>query len=1170
MNYGINQQYPPQQLPPGGVSNMGSQMTSTPNLNNPSLVQQGSNYGSGQLPKTPFTNNIPLNSQLNGPGSISQHYSQSSHQPNSTPTQQQNAQQNPSTILPPPPGSLKQPNLENNNVITSNQPQTLQNGQQGNYYNNLNTMGQPTNAPSSQLHQNIATRPNQNIMTGQHIQQLNTSKVSQPGSLPPTQSTHQNSMIPPSSQQQFINSNQQQVYQQNTRPQLPPQTSLPPMSLPQSTPNTGMPSNSQPIHQMAQPGMPSLSQAGMPPKPQGSTSSIPQPMLQPMPQSNVPLMNQQGGAIPAPLQSPMQPILPPGVSPMSFQQGMSQQYQNTNMINQQQPYLNQQQLPNQGSMTYPSGPGMPPPGMQQRGQMGQIGRPGQQPQYNMFPQQMAQQQPQQQRRLDPDQMPNPIQVMSENQKTSGGIFATNNAGMLPPLVTTKFITQDQGNSSPRFIRSSIYYVPATSEILKATSLPFTLILSPFANAVENEMSPPIVDFGELGPVRCIRCKAYMSPNMQFIDAGRRFQCVLCKATTEVPSEYFQHLDHTGQRLDKYERPELVLGTYEFVATKDYCRENTFPNPPAYIFVIDVSYNNVKNGLVKLLCNEIKAILKHLPVDEGHEKSKIKVGFITYNSVVHFYNIKSTLTQPQMMIVGDAKEMFMPLLDGFLCDPEESSLQIDSLLEKISTMFENTKETECILYPAVQAGIEALKASKCPGKLFVFQSSLPISDVPGKLKNRDDRKLLGTEKEKSVLSAQNTAYAELARDAVQVGCSIDLFIFNNSYIDLATIGQLSRFTGGEVYKYTYFQADIDGQRLIKDLVHNISRATAFDAVMRVRTSTGVRPTEFYGHYFMTNTTDLELASIDAEKSIAIEIKHDDKLPPDENVYIQVALLYTSCSGQRRLRINNVALRTTTTIADVFKACDLDATILFLAKQSIIKLLEHSPKIVKDHLIQVSAQILACYRKHCTSPTSAGQLILPECLKLLPLYISCMLKNDAISGGSDMTCDDRSYVMQHVLSFDLPASTAFFYPRLMPIHNINIEDKNLPSPIRCSYEKMSPDGAYILENGMYLFIWLGNMLSPEFLKDLFGVQTIHEVSQERLGFRNDTELSLRIWQVIDEIMNERKKSMKITIIKQQDKLETVYRHFLVEDHGCDGTLSYVDFLCHMHKEIKELLN
>lgn len=30
------------------------------------------------------------------------------------------------------------------------------------------------------------------------------------------------------------------------------------------------------------------------------------------------------------------------------------------------------------------------------------------------------------------------------------------------------------------------------------------------------------------------------------------------------------------------------------------------------------------------------------------------------------------------------------------------------------------------------------------------------------------------------------------------------------------------------------------------------------------------------------------------------------------------------------------------------------------------------------------------------------------------------------------------------------------------------------------------------------------------------------------------------------------------------------FLVEDRGTDGSSSYVDFLCHMHKEIRGLLN
>lgn len=111
-----------------------------------------------------------------------------------------------------------------------------------------------------------------------------------------------------------------------------------------------------------------------------------------------------------------------------------------------------------------------------------------------------------------------------------------------------------------------------------------------------------------------------------------------------------------------------------------------------------------------------------------------------------------------------------------------------------------------------------------------------------------------------LAPQNTLYNNLGQDCALAGCTVDLFVFNNSYIDLATIGQVSRLSGGEVYKYTYFQSDIDGERLIVDIEKNISRPVAFDAVMRVRTSAGTRPTDFFGHFFMSNTTDMEIAGI----------------------------------------------------------------------------------------------------------------------------------------------------------------------------------------------------------------------------------------------------------------------------------------------------------------------
>lgn len=141
---------------------------------------------------------------------------------------------------------------------------------------------------------------------------------------------------------------------------------------------------------------------------------------------------------------------------------------------------------------------------------------------------------------------------------------------------------------------------------------------------------------------------------------------------------------------------------------------------------------------------------------------------------------------------------------------------------------------------------------------------------------------------------------------------------------------------------------------------------------------------------------------------MEIKHDDKLSEDEGVYLQIALLYTSCAGQRRLRILNLSLKTCSQMADLYRSCELDTLINFFAKQSTFRLLEHNPKAVKDGIINRAAQILANYRKNCASPSSAGQLILPECMKLLPLYINCLLKSDALSGGESVKIFRKSYV------------------------------------------------------------------------------------------------------------------------------------------------------------------
>uniref|UniRef100_A0A8C3LJU4 SC24C protein n=1 Tax=Chrysolophus pictus TaxID=9089 RepID=A0A8C3LJU4_CHRPC len=776
------------------------------------------------------------------------------------------------------------------------------------------------------------------------------------------------------------------------------------------------------------------------------------------------------------------------------------------------------------------------------------------------------------KRLDPDSIPSPIQVIEDDRSNRGSEpFVTGVRGQVPPLVTTNFLVKDQGNASPRYIRCTSYNIPCTSDMAKQSQVPLAAVIKPLATLPPEETLPYLVDHGESGPVRCNRCKAYMCPFMQFIEGGRRFQCCFCSCVTEVPAHYFQHLDHTGKRVDFYDRPELSLGSYEFLATVDYCKNNKFPSPPAFIFMIDVSYNAVKSGLVRLICEELKSILDYLPREGNMEESAIRVGFVTYNKVLHFYNVKSSLAQPQMMVVSDVADMFVPLLDGFLVNASESRTVIASLLDQIPEMFADTRETETVFGPVIQAGLEALKAAECAGKLFIFHTSLPIAEAPGKLKNRDDKKLINTDKEKTLFQPQTSFYSNLAKDCVAQGCCVDLFLFPNQYLDVATLGVVTYQTGGSIYKYAYFQLETDQDRFLNDLRRDVQKEVGFDAVMRVRTSTGIRATDFFGAFYMSNTTDVEMAGLDCDKTITVEFKHDDKLSEDSGALLQCALLYTSCAGQRRLRIHNLSLNCCTQLADLYRNCETDTLINYLAKYAYRGVLSSPVKAVRDSLINQCAQILACYRKNCASPSSAGQLILPECMKLLPVYLNCVLKSDVLQPGPEITTDDRAYIRQLVTSMDVAETNVFFYPRLLPLTKADVDSDSLPAAIRNSEERLSKGDIYLLENGLNIFVWVGVNVQQGLIQNLFGVSSFSQISNTLSTLPVlENPFSKKVRSIIDMLHLQRSRYMKLIIVKQEDKLEMLFKHFLVEDKSLTGGASYVDFLCHMHKEIRQLLS
>ena len=72
------------------------------------------------------------------------------------------------------------------------------------------------------------------------------------------------------------------------------------------------------------------------------------------------------------------------------------------------------------------------------------------------------------------------------------------------------------------------------------------------------------------------------------------------------------------------------------------------------------------------------------------------------------------------------------------------------------------------------------------------------------------------------------------------------------------------------------------------------------MLRVRTSTGLRPTDFYGAMTMENSQDVELAGVSSQQTVVVRLQHDDKLQEGRDAHVQVALLYTSVMGERRIR------------------------------------------------------------------------------------------------------------------------------------------------------------------------------------------------------------------------------------------------------------------------------
>ncbi|CRH00749.1 protein transport protein Sec24A, putative [Plasmodium relictum] len=754
-----------------------------------------------------------------------------------------------------------------------------------------------------------------------------------------------------------------------------------------------------------------------------------------------------------------------------------------------------------------------------------------------------------------------------------GFDNTNNVNNAQPIINESYQELLQFNAFSHFIKSSVSYMPANTTLKQKSYVPLGFVIQPLAPIPDGYPELSSVNFGNSTVVRCKKCRTYINPFVRFESGGKKWNCNMCYHINDTPQFYFVPLDEKGKRKDLFQRPELCTGSVEFIAPSDYMIRP--PQPPVYLFLIDVTVTSVNSGLLDVICNTIKKLLpKNNDINNKKSfDSRTLIGIITFDSTIHFYNLNSNLKQTQMMIVPDIQDIFIPLPEDILVNAHECQNIIDNLLDNLPNMWRNNKITDCCAGNALKAAFMVLK--KIGGKLLFFLSSVPnIGDLTvnlnretkekSKYKNIYSSNSSGNNivdaklREVELLTPYNNLYAELAQNITQYQIAVDLFACPLYNLDLATIYPLIKNSGGSLYYYPQFNVHQYNEKLREELLFALTTETAWESVMRIRISRGWKITNWYGNFQFRGVDLLALPNCHSSQSFSIIVDLEENVVQDSVVYVQSALLYTNSNGERRIRLHTYALPVTQNIKTITDSINPQVVVSLLSHQAID--ISKKGKIADGrNLIQtLCSQVLS------------SQLLPSESAKLLSIYILGMLKSVSFRDSGDVPSDLRIYHWSRIENIPVESREAYFYPRMFSLHNLekhhgNYDENNsimLPDTLNLTCENMTQDGCYIIEDGETIIMWIGRGINPQWVYAVFGVQSLDQLNSDyaenHIGSTGNP-YGIQILNIVNALRKIRTPPyMRLIVVKQGDPLEYKFFSSLVEDRSQHMMMSLKEFL------------
>lgn len=714
------------------------------------------------------------------------------------------------------------------------------------------------------------------------------------------------------------------------------------------------------------------------------------------------------------------------------------------------------------------------------------------------------------------------------------------------------------NCNPDVFRCTLNAIPQTSALLNKARLPLGILIHPFKDLSQL----PVIQSSVI--VRCRSCRTYINPFVTFVDQ-RRWKCNLCFRVNELPDEFsFDPITKTYG--DPQRRPEIRSATIEFIAPSEYMLRP--PQPAVYLFLLDVSFNAVETGYLRLFTQVLAEELERLPGD-----ARTQIGFLCYDRSLYFFNLAEGLSQPQMLVCPDLEDVFLPCPDNLLVNLHESKDMVTELLTQLPGLFEDNKETGSALGTALQAAFKLMTSTG--GRITVMQTTLP-SAGQGALESRETGSQAASLNSAS-LGPATDFYKKLALDCSAQQVAVDVFFMNGQYADIASVSCIAKYSAGSVQYYPSFHTAKNpgmSDKFETDLRRYLTRKIGFESVMRIRCTRGLSIHTFHGNFFVRSTDLLSLPNVSPDSGFGMQMSIEDNLTESSNVCFQAALLYTSSKGERRIRVHTLCVPITNQLSDVFANADQQAIAALLAKMAVDRTISSSLDDARDAMMNACLDMVSAYATQIPASQRAGALMAPQTLRLVPLFTLAMLKSDAFRLSSNVRLDER--VFAHLLAKTMPTATLMqtYYPHLYPVHALNDENviqrgnDTIPkAPIlQLSSANVDRHGVYIMDQGEHMYMMVGGAVSDAFCCDVFDVpnfMSIPEGMTDLPELENPTSERLRSF--INYLMDSRPGGVSFLVLREDSKMRHLFFKYMVEDRT-ESSTSYYEFLQFLQQKVK----